>query len=56
MLHQIPEIAASTGVACHAGSTEPSSVLLEMGLSREWVLGAILQPFLAFENQAFNEL
>jgi len=41
LLSQIPEIAASTGAACHAGSTEPSSVLLEMGLSREWALGAL---------------
>jgi len=41
LLSKIPEIAASTGAACHAGSTEPSSVLLEMGLSREWALGAL---------------
>jgi cysteine desulfurase len=41
LLNQIPEIAASTGAACHAGSTEPSNVLLEMGLSRELALGAL---------------
>ncbi len=41
LLIRIPEIAASTGAACHAGSTEPSSVLLEMGLSRELALGAL---------------
>jgi cysteine desulfurase len=41
LLRQIPEIAASTGAACHAGSTEPSSVLLEMGLGREMALGAL---------------
>ncbi len=41
LLSQIPEIAASTGAACHAGSTEPSSVLLETGLSRELALGAL---------------
>jgi cysteine desulfurase len=41
LLNEIPEIAASTGAACHAGSTEPSSVLLEMGLSREQALGAL---------------
>ncbi|MEW6034627.1 MAG: cysteine desulfurase family protein [Chloroflexota bacterium] len=41
LLHQIPEVAASTGAACHSGSTEPSSVLLEMGLSRELALGAL---------------
>ena len=41
LLCRIPEIAASTGAACHAGSTEPSRVLLEMGLSRELALGAL---------------
>lgn len=41
LLQAIPEVAASTGAACHAGSTEPSSVLLEMGLEREWALGAL---------------
>ena len=41
LLRQIPEIAASTGSACHAGSTEPSSVLTAMGLTREQALGAI---------------
>jgi cysteine desulfurase len=41
LLNRIPEIAASTGAACHAGSTEPSSVLLAMGLSRDWALGAL---------------
>lgn len=41
LLSQIPELAASTGAACHAGSTEPSSVLLEMGLDRNLALGAL---------------
>jgi len=41
LLSRIPELAASTGAACHAGSTEPSSVLLKMGLSRELALGAL---------------
>jgi cysteine desulfurase len=41
LLGAIPEIAASTGAACHAGSTEPSGVLLEMGLGRELALGAL---------------
>ncbi|MBM2825819.1 MAG: cysteine desulfurase [Dehalococcoidales bacterium] len=41
LLRQIPELAASTGAACHAGSTEPSGVLLDMGLSRELALGAL---------------
>jgi cysteine desulfurase len=41
LLKHIPEIAASTGSACHAGSTEPSAVLLAMGLAREQALGAL---------------
>ncbi len=41
LLGRISGIAASTGAACHAGSTEPSSVLLEMGLGRELALGAL---------------
>ncbi len=41
LLAQTPEIAASTGSACHAGSTEPSGVLLAMGLSRKRALGAL---------------
>ncbi len=41
LLGRVPEIAASTGAACHDGSTEPSSVLMEMGLSRERALGAL---------------
>ncbi len=41
LLRQMPEIAASTGSACHTGSTEPSAVLLAMGLSREQALGAL---------------
>jgi cysteine desulfurase len=41
LLSRMPEIAASTGAACHAGSTEPSKVLMEMGLSRELALGAL---------------
>ena len=41
LLRRVPEIAASTGAACHAGSMEPSGVLLEMGLSRELALGAL---------------
>jgi cysteine desulfurase len=41
LLRQMPEIAASTGSACHAGSTEPSAVLLAIGLDREQALGAL---------------
>jgi cysteine desulfurase len=36
-----PENASSTGSACHEGSTEPSAVLMAMGMSRERALGAL---------------
>ncbi|MGI8826993.1 MAG: cysteine desulfurase family protein [Chloroflexota bacterium] len=36
-----PEVAASTGSACHSAAVEPSPVLLAMGLSRERALGAL---------------
>jgi cysteine desulfurase len=41
LLRRTPEIAASTGSACHAGHTEPSPVLKAMGLSDARALGAV---------------
>ncbi|GIK38953.1 MAG: cysteine desulfurase [Chloroflexota bacterium] len=41
LLAALPEIAASTGSACHAGETEPSAVLLAMGTPREQALSAV---------------
>ena len=41
VLAATPEIASSTGSACHEGSTDPSPVLIAMGLSRERALGAM---------------
>src|SRR5258706_8340051 len=41
VLAATPEIASSTGSACHEGSTDPSEVLTAMGLSRERALGAL---------------
>ncbi len=41
ILAATPEIASSTGSACHEGSTDPSPVLTAMGLSRERALGAL---------------
>ncbi len=41
LLPAVPEIAASAGSACHAGETEPSAVLLAMGVPREVALGAV---------------
>ncbi|MCL4370827.1 MAG: cysteine desulfurase [Chloroflexi bacterium] len=41
LLAATPEVAASTGSACHAGRTEPSGVLTAMGLPRGMALGAV---------------
>ncbi len=41
VLAATPGVASSTGSACHEGNTDPSTVLLAMGLSRETALGAL---------------
>ena len=41
LLASLPEIAASTGSACHADRKEPSAVLVAMGVPRELALGAV---------------
>lgn len=41
LLDAAPEVAASTGSACHAGVSEPSAVLLAMGLAPEEALGSV---------------
>ncbi|MEW8979417.1 MAG: cysteine desulfurase family protein [Symbiobacterium sp.] len=41
LLAAAPTVAASTGSACHAGVSEPSAVLLAMGLSPADALGAV---------------
>jgi cysteine desulfurase len=41
LLARTPQIAASTGSACHAGRTEPSGVLMAMGIELERALGAV---------------
>lgn len=41
ILAHAPRIAASTGAACHAGRTDPSTVLLAMGIPYEQALGAV---------------
>ena len=41
VLAATPEIASSTGSACHEGNTDPSSVLTAMGLTRDRALAAL---------------
>lgn len=41
VLGATPEIASSTGSACHEGNTDPSPVLMAMGMSRDRALGAL---------------
>jgi cysteine desulfurase len=41
VLAAIPEIASSTGSACHEGNTDPSPVLMAMDRKREAALGAL---------------
>lgn len=41
VLDACPEVAASTGSACHAGTEAPSKVLTAMGLGEEEALGAL---------------
>ncbi len=41
LLNEVPEVAFSTGSACHAGSTAPSPVLVQMGLAQDTALGAV---------------
>ena len=41
VLAATPEIASSTGSACHEGNTDPSPVLLAIGRKRETALGAL---------------
>jgi cysteine desulfurase len=41
ILAAVPEVAASTGSACHSGGTEPSPVLAAMGVPREVGAGAV---------------
>jgi cysteine desulfurase len=41
LLEACPEVLASTGSACHAGSEDPSAILTALGLPREQALGAV---------------
>ncbi|MDA8283709.1 MAG: cysteine desulfurase family protein [Actinomycetota bacterium] len=41
VLAWVPELAASTGSACHAGEPTPNATLLAMGVSPEAALGAL---------------
>jgi cysteine desulfurase len=41
VLARVPQIAASTGSACHAGEHTPNATLLAMGVAPEVALGAV---------------
>jgi cysteine desulfurase len=41
LLARVPEVAASTGSACHAGEDHPSDILLAMGVEPKLALGAL---------------
>jgi len=41
LLAATPEVAASTGSACHAGQARPSSVLLALGYAPDLAMGAV---------------
>jgi cysteine desulfurase len=41
LLKKVPEIAASTGAACHAGHAAPSHVLRAMGMPSKLIRGAV---------------
>ncbi|MDB4896282.1 MAG: cysteine desulfurase [Firmicutes bacterium] len=41
LLDAVPDVAASTGSACHAGVSEPSETLLAMGVPPELALGVL---------------
>lgn len=41
ILEAVPEVAASTGSACHSGVHSPSSALLAMGLEHDTALGSL---------------
>ena len=41
VLARVPQLAASTGSACHAGSHAPNATLLAMGVHSEVALGAL---------------
>jgi cysteine desulfurase len=41
LLAAVPEVAASTGSACHSGTTEPSPVLTASGLDLDHALAAV---------------
>lgn len=41
LLDAAPAIAASTGSACHAGSSKPSAIVLALGIAPDQALGAV---------------
>ena len=45
VLAAAPDVAAATGSACHAGTTQASSVILAMGIEPEGALGSVRLTF-----------
>ena len=41
VLEACPDVLASTGSACHAGSEDPSAILTALGIARDQALGAV---------------
>ena len=56
LLDAVPEVAVSTGSACHSGPDFSSPVLEALGLPREWARGAVrfgVGRFTTFEEVEF---
>lgn len=56
VLARTPGVAASLGSACHAGSMEPSSTLLSMGLSRDAARSSIRLSVTRFTTESDIDL
>ena len=52
VLARTPQVAASLGSACHAGSIDPSATLLSMGLSREAARSSIRLSVTRFTTES----
>ena len=53
VLEAAPEVAASTGSACHDGQEQSSAAILAMGISEREALGSVPESALASESMAW---